>query len=123
MWVEGDSSSTKAEMGKVGRTVYPWGADGHEERAPRALQTMLDSEGTGSASGMDVPAEEQLAAASAALRCLEIPSWCLEIPSSLTISEIPWVETSGSSQHSLQTPPAHSTQAGRSVPFVPIQRE
>lgn len=54
--VEGDSSSAKAEVGKVGRTVDPCGADGHEERAPTALQTALDSEGTGNASSIDVPA-------------------------------------------------------------------
>lgn len=79
MWVEGGSSSTKAGVGKVGRIIYPWGTDGYEERAPTALQTVLDSEGTGNASSMDIPAEEQLAAAPAALGCLEIPS-------SLTIS-------------------------------------
>lgn len=59
--VEGKSSSAKAEVRKMGRTVYSWGADGHEERAPTALQTVLHSEGTGSVSGID-----------AATRCLEI---------------------------------------------------
>lgn len=69
----GGGGEQQYQSRKVGRTVRPWGADGHEERAPTALQTTLDSEGPGSVSSIDVPAEEQLTAAPAALRCLETP--------------------------------------------------
>lgn len=116
MWVQGDISSTKAEVGKEGRIVCPRGADGHEERALSALQTVLDSEGTGSVSNTDVPAEEQLTAALAALRCLEIPP-------SLAIRSLGWKHLEATSILSklplLKTP----RQEGLSVPFVPMQRE
>lgn len=68
----GRQQQYQSRSGKSGKNC-PWVVDGHKKKDPTALQTVLGSEGTGSVSSTDVPAEEQLTAAPAALRCLEIP--------------------------------------------------
>lgn len=73
MWVEWDSSSTKTEVGKWEELSVHGELMGMRRELPQPCR-LLDSEGTGNASSIDVPADEELTATPAALGCLEIPS-------------------------------------------------